>query len=95
MLDFACKPTELPHERTIKKASESVLGRWRTTLAVGTVNSFGPLALGLVPAKQVDELQNYGDRARRADCIDKTCIFDKFRRYNSQNLQISQVFAMG
>ena len=34
MLDFACKPTELPHERTIKKTSESVLGRWRTTLAV-------------------------------------------------------------
>ena len=24
--------------------------------------SFGLLALGLVPAKQVDELQNYGDR---------------------------------
>lgn len=40
--------------------------------------SFGPLALGLVPAKQVDELQNYGDRLRRADCIDKTCKSRKF-----------------
>ena len=40
--------------------------------------SFGLLALGLVPAKQVDELQNYGDRLRRADCIDKTCKSRKF-----------------
>lgn len=57
--------------------------------------SFWPLALGLVPAKQVDELQNYGDRARCADCIDEICIFDKFRRCDSQNLQILQVLTMG
>lgn len=90
MLDFARKPTELPHGRTIKKASESVLGRLADHPC-----SFWSLTLGLVPAKQVDELQNYGGRARRADCIDKTCIFDKFRRCDSRNLQISQVLTMG
>ena len=53
--------------------------------------SFGPLALGLVPAKQVDELQNYGDRLAAltastklayltsfVDVIVKTCKSRKF-----------------
>lgn len=36
-----------------------------------------------------------GWRRWAASSVDKTCIFDKFRRCDSQNLQISQVLTMG
>lgn len=40
--------------------------------------SFGPLALGLVPAKQVDELQNYGDRVVSLTASTKLARFASF-----------------